>query len=534
MKTQKFSALLIITCLIGSLFTACAPAPAANSVQDVQGDIFTMRIQEDPETLDNVRTTSGTAEAVMSHTILERLIYIDQNNVMHGWLAESWQVSTDQKEVTFKLRQGVKFTDGTDFNADAVKFHFDRIMDKRNASPSLAYIGSLKQVAVVDPYTVKLVFASPYAGLWNVLNYAYFGFNSPTAVKQWGDEYGRHPVGTGPFILKEWIPGSKLTFVRNPNYVQYREDATNKGPAKLAKMVFLVIPEDGTAMAALQTGEITISGLNSDTLAQVQNDNRFKVVINKNGTHLQYVEFNYERAPFNDPLFREAISYAVDRESIVKSSRGGYASVDYSPLAVGLIGYDDAVAKQYGTPYNPQKAKDLLAQAGWKDTNGDGIVEKDGKSANFELRSYTGYTYITRSLEVFQKNLQDIGIKATPSLTDWGAFYPSLTKKDWDIAMIGWNWGDANVLKVLFRSPGHRGQIPADGTLDPVLDSLDTTMDPAQRIKIASEAQKLILQKYLVVPIQCAWNMFAIQANVMDLHYDHYGYFLMGDLWIQK
>ncbi len=358
--------------------------------------------------------------------MMERLIYIDTENNIHGWLAESWDISPDQKEVTFKLRQGIKFTDGTDFNAEAVKFHFDRILDKRNASPSLAYVGPLKDVVVVDPYTVKLVFTAPYAGLWNVLNYAYFGFNSPAAVQKWGDEYGRHPVGTGPFMLDQWIPGSKLSFIRNPNYVSVREDAVNKGPAKLGTLVFQVIPEDGTAMAALQTNEINISVLNADTLAQVENDSRFQIVINKNSTHIQYLEYNYERAPFNDPVFREALGYAIDRKTIVKSSRGGYASIDYSPLAVGLIGYDEAVANQYGTVYDPQKAKNLLASAGWADTNGDGIIEKDGKPAKFELRSYTGYAYVTRSLEVIQSNLKAVGIETNISLSDWGAFYPSL------------------------------------------------------------------------------------------------------------
>ncbi len=534
MKTRKVVRLVSILGMLSLLLSACGPGAPGPGAADVQGDRFVFRIQEDPETLDNVRTTSGAAEAVMANTFLERLIYIDTENVIHGWLAESWIVSPDQKEVTFKLRQGIKFTDGTDFNADAVKFHFDRIFDKRNASPSLAYVGSLTDVVAVDPYTVKMVFESPYAGLWNVLNYGYFGFNSPTAVQKWGDEYGRHPVGTGPFMLEEWIPGSRLTFVRNPIFKQVREDALNPGPAKLARLVFQVVQEDGTAMAALETGELNAGVLNPDTLAQVENDPKFTVVINRNSTHLQYLEYNYERPPFNDPVFREAIGYAIDRESIVKSSRGGYSSVAYSPLAVGLIGYDESVALQYGTLYNPQKAKDLLAQAGWKDTDGDGVVEKDGAPAEFELRTYSGYTYVTRSIEVIQRNLKDVGIDVKITQSDWGAFYPSLLKKDWDIAMIGWNWGDANVLKVLFRSPGHRGQIPPDPELDAVLDSLETTMDPVARNQIASQAQKLILERFLVTPIQCSWTMFAIQSTVMDFHYDHYGYLLPGDIWFQK
>ena len=276
---KKISILLVLVLLISGLASCKKAEPVYEDVPVPEGDTLTLRINEDPETLDNVHTTSGSAATVMALTFLERLIYIDRDNNVRGWLAESWTLSDDQKEVTFKLRQGIKFTDGTEFNADAVKFHFDRILDKKNASPSKAYFKPLQEVVVIDPYTVKMVFTTPFAGLWNILNYPYSGFNSPTAVNKWGDQYGRHPVGTGPFMLREWIPGSSVTFVRNPNYTPVREDAINKGPALLAQFKFLVIPEDGTAMAALQTGELDASILNSDTLPQVENDPQFSAKI---------------------------------------------------------------------------------------------------------------------------------------------------------------------------------------------------------------------------------------------------------------
>jgi peptide/nickel transport system substrate-binding protein len=531
---KKVSFILAMVLFV-SVLASCKPAqPVYEDVPVPEGDTMSMRINEDPETLDNVKTTSGSAATVMALTFVERLIYIGADNAVHGWLAESWTLSDDQKEVTFKLRQGIKFTDGTDFNADAVKFHFDRILDPANASPSKAYFKPLKEAVVIDPYTVKLVFTEPFAGLWNILTYSYAGFNSPTAVKKWGDQYGRHPIGTGPFMLKEWIPGSSVTFVRNPNYVQVREDAINKGPALLAQFKFLVIPEDGTAMAALKTGELDVSSLNADTLAQVKDNPLFTISIDKNSTSLHFIEFNLKKAPFDDPQFRTAIGYAVDRDAIVQSSRGGYSTAMYGPLAPGLIGYDASVGEQYGTPYNPEKARELLTSLGWVDTNNDGIREKDGKPAEFEMRSYTGYTYVIRTLEILQQNFADVGIKLKITQADWGVFYVALKLNSLDMDLMRWTWGDMDVMTVLFRSPGHTGHAPADAELDGVLDALETTMDYNQRIELAKQAQVLLLQKMIIVPVQADWMMFATKANLHDFHFDRTGNIIPGDIWFEK
>lgn len=532
---MKTISIFVVLILLLTGLAACKPAePVLEDVPIPAGDSFTLRIAADPESLDNVRTTSGDAESVMAMTFLERLIYIDQDNVIHGWLAESWTISSDQREVTFKLRQGIKFTDGTDFNADAVKFHFDRILDPKNASPVKAYYGSLQQAVVVDPYTVKLVFKEPFAGLWNVLNYAYSGFNSPTAVQKWGDKYGRHPIGTGPFMLREWLPGSSLTFVRNPNYTQVRDDAINKGPALLAQVKFQVIAEDGTAMAALTTGELDASILNADTLPQVQGNPLFNIYTNKNSTSLHFIEFNAEKAPFNDPQFRTALGYAVDRDAIVQSSRGGYSTAMYNPLAPGLMGYDASIGEQYGTPYDPAKANQMLTDLGWVDTDNDGIREKDGQKASFGMWSYSGYTYVIRTLEILQQNFKAVGIEINIKQSDWGAFYPSQKKDTLDMDLMRWTWGDMDVMTVLFRSPGDRGHIPPDAELDKVLDSIETTMDPVQRIDLAHQAQVLLLQRMLIIPIQADWTMYALKASVRDFHGDHYGYIIPGDIWFQK
>ena len=367
-----------------------------------------------------------------------------------------------------------------------------------------------------------------------MITYGYFGFNSPTAVEKWGDQYGQHPVGTGPFVFESWTPGSQIVMVRNDNYKQLRDDAIVKGPPLADKVVLTVIPEEGTAQAALQTGEILMAQIRGDVVPQFLGDPRFKIDINKNGVAIHFIDFNYDKAPFNDPAFRRALGYAVDRASIVAASRNGYSWEALNLLAPGLPGYDAEITKQYGTPYDPEKAKMLLADDGWTDTNGDGLLDKDGQAAKWELRSYAGFAYNDRTMEIIQSNFKDIGIELTLQTSDWGVFFPSLLTKDWDMAVMNWDWSDAGVLNVLWRSPGYRGHLPADPELDPVLDSVQSTMDPDKRLEYAKEAQKLLLQKMIAVPIQSNWSVTVQQANVRDFHYDYIGYIVPGDIWLEK
>jgi peptide/nickel transport system substrate-binding protein len=540
------STLIILSVLLTSCGAAPTAAPSTPVVQTLiqtvvvaptavpkGGDTLTFAISLDPETLDNTKTTSETVASVLEEFLMEGLVYFGQDGTVKGQLAESWDVSADNLQITFHLRHGVKFHDGTDFNADAVKFQFDRIMDPATASPALAYIPTLTAVDVVDPYTAKFTFSKPDASFWVMLTYAYFAFNSPTAVKAEGDQYGRHPVGTGPFMFDSWIPGSQITLVKYPGFQQWRDDTINKGPALADKIVLYVIPEAGTVAAALQTGEILVSNLTADILPNFVSDPNFKITINKQAQSMQFLEFNNNKAPFNDVNFRKAISYAIDRQSIVTNSRGGYADASLGLMAPGIPMYDPSAGTTYGLAYDPAKAKELLTQLGWV-AGSDGILVKDGVKASWTIKSFSGYTYVTRSLEVIQQNLADVGIQVKLELSDWSAFFPSLLDNSLDMDMMRWSWNDPGVLTVLWRSPGYRGHMPADATQDALLDSLLTTMDPAKRAEISSQAQALLLQNMVAVPLQANWIIYAVRSNVQDYHLDYMGLPLIVDTWLTK
>lgn len=517
-----FRRLLLILTLLAGLIPGSLPVHAADLS-------LHFRLSEDPETLYNVKSVSLTVNSLLTSYILESLVYFDADGQPKPWLAESWTVSPDQKQITFKLRSGVVFTDGTPFDAAAVKFHFDSIMDKANASPLLPRLGSLESVEVVDPHTVRFTFAKPYAPFLNYIAGALGGINSPTAVKKSGIQYGRHPVGTGPYMLTSWLPGTELNLARNPHFHQYRGDALNKGAPYAAKVVLTVISEESVSLAALQTHELMAATISADAITALSKDTAFHVVINKTVNNLLFLEFNQRRAPFSDINFRRAISYAINRDAVAMAAFNSYASPALGPLALGIPGFDPKIGQEYGTPYNPAKAREILAKVGWT-RDGGGPLMKDGKPAVFVIKSYAGFQTIDNTLAVIQSNLADLGIKVSLDTSDWGTFYPSLKADNWDMDLMRWTSSDPSVLTQLFRSPGHRGATLANPEQDAILDRCGTLMDAAARAACVGEAQTSLAKNVVIAPIVSNWLVTATQADVKDYHLDYFNNLIPGDV----
>ena len=298
-------------------------------------------------------------------------------------------------------------------------------------------------------------------------------------------------------------------------------------------MTLSVIPEEAVALAALETKELTSAILVGDAVQKVEKDPKLKLIVLKRATNIMYLEFNQNHAPFDDPAFRRAIGYAIDRDAMAKVAFGNYGSAAYSPLASGIPGYSEEVAQKYGTPFDLKKAKAMMAEAGWK-PGADGVLVKDGKKASFKMQTYSGFAYVERALAVAQNNLGDLGIKVDVTTSDWGTFYPGLLKGDWDIAMVRWGWSDASVLSNLFRSPGHRKSLKPAPEQDAVLDKCNATVDPDARNACVAEAQKMILENATMVPIFTNYTVVAAQPDVQDYTLDFFSYLIPGDIRVPK
>ena len=520
----------------------CAPAdsgetgaaPAADGPQQ-GGFILTANI-EDPDSLDPHKTIMATASGIQGW-IYDTLFYIGDDGLPHGLLAESWTVGDEGKVLTVTLREGRMFHDGTPVDAQAVEYTFNRMLDPATAAPAKDQTGPLESVTATDDRTVEFVFSEPYPPFFFAASGSYFGIISPTAVEELGDDYGRQPVGSGPFMFEEWKAGQEITLVRNPDYVNVREDRNNKGAPYVDGIIFKNVPEVGTRIAALETNEINVLGLSRESVPRFEGDPDFAVISAEETASINFVEFNYKRPPFDDPAFRRAFGMAIDKEAIQAGAYGGYGSLNYNPYPNGNPGYDPAIGDELGMHYDPEAAAAALDELGWRDEDGDGTLEAhgvtgvdDGTPAEWTCWTYP-FEIKQRECEIIQANMADIGITIDVELTDFGTMAAEMPKGEFDFDVMRWTWNEPVILSLLFKCPGWK-ELLCDPDLDEMLAEADTEMDPSARLEKVKEIQRYILEQGIIVPFVSDWYITASAADVHDLRYDATFGLTYDDVWI--
>jgi len=350
--------------------------------------------------LDVADTIDGPSFDVI-YNVHEGLVDFSENGDIVPVLAKNWSLSGDQLQWTFKLRDDVTFQDGTKFNAQAVKFNFDRVMDPAKAHANLKqWEPYVESVDVVDDYTVRITTKKPYGSLLSLLA-SDFGkiMNSPTAVEKFGKDYGRNTVGTGPFMLKSWTPGVKLVIEKYPNYW--------RGAPVLDSVEYRPSPEGSARVLALEGGDVDlINQVPAQDLARFQKDDDIQLQ-HKTTSRLFYWAYNHTKDVWSDPKIRLALNLAVNRESIVKNILYGSGEVSnsyISPSVAGSIPID-----VYG--YNPNKARKLLEEA------------KFPFDEALTLYATEGRYYQDRQIaEAIQGMLAEVGVKFNIEIIEWGAF----------------------------------------------------------------------------------------------------------------
>jgi len=513
-----------------STFATAVPAtsaPAAGSAAAggtpqaaATGGTMHLATSAEPDALDPAKTIQLNADS-FNDNLYDRLVFIGPDRLPHPWLSEKWDISQDGKQITFTIRKGIKFHDGTDLDGAAVKFSFDRILDPATASPAKAQIGTLQSVDLVDPVTVRFNFSAPYAPFFTNVSLGYGGIVSPTAVKKSGDAFGHNPVGSGPFKLKEWVTGQRITLERYADYKNFRTDGTNTGSAYLDALEFKIIADTATRLAALQSGELDVSDVDVQQIDKIKSDPKYQIVIWKDATDMDFFEYA-NKEPFTDLAVRQAIAYSIDRDSIVKSAWNGYATANLNPQPVGVAGWDAAIGQQYGYAFNLDKAKKVLADGGY--TPGpNNILQKNGKPLAFTMLVYSNSPPAKTAAEIVQATLQSIGIKMDIQIIEFGAEQPLLSAGKFDLDFMRWTWPDPVIESLLFKSPGWTKQL-SDPDLDKLLAVADTTLDPEKRVAANHEIQKYILQKAYIAPIATDWIIRAARANVKGYAWDAIGY----------
>jgi len=400
--------------LIGSIFlTITFLIPIAHAQKPIYGGSITIAQGVEPPGLDPTTATSAVIPRVVYSNILEGLVKIDRNGKIAPALVRDFKISKDGKEYTFILKKGVKFHDGKPFDAEDVKFTFERLMDPKTATAHPEYYKDIDSVQVVDSHTVKIK-------MKNVNSMFLFNLARPDSIivnKQAVDRLKSAPIGTGPFKFVEWVRGDHITLAKFDDYHR-------KGIPYLDKVTFNFIGDPSAQIASLKAGDIDVIAydVSPENALLLEKDPKFKV-LNGYTTTKVILSTNNSRKPFNDVRIRRAMAHAIDRTALIKGAMSGYGVSIGSHMDPGNPYYVD-LTPYY--PYNPEKAKQLLKEAGYA----------DGFEAVIKLPER--YVYARRSGEIIADMFSQVGIRLKIELTEWGQWIDRVFKNaDYDLTVIG-------------------------------------------------------------------------------------------------
>jgi peptide/nickel transport system substrate-binding protein len=352
-----------------------------------------------------------------------------------GDLAESWDISPDGLIITFHLKKGTKWADGVEFTADDVMFGYRTIIDEKTPTPYKEDYLQVKKAEILDRYTFRVAYEKPFAPAlttWGNLVVL------PKHILEGKDitktDFGRDPIGMGPYKLNKWISGQELVLDSNKDYFE--------GRAYIARYIYKVIPDPATLFLELQAGSVDMMGLTPLQYSKQTESDFFKTNFQKFRYPVPsytYMGFNLKHPWFKDKKVRQAIAHAIDKSEIVDVVLFGLGSPATGPYVPNTWYYNPDV-KRY--EYNPERAKELLKEAGWKDTDGDGIVDKDNKPFKFTILTNMGNRLRMNTATIIQWRLAKIGIKVEIRLLEWSTFINEfIDKRRFEAVILGWSLG---------------------------------------------------------------------------------------------
>lgn len=478
-------------------------AGGAATVQGKAGGTLNFGAWQTPDTMDPQKTGLAATSRILFQVLQPLVWMFPGDSTSYPGLAEKWDISQDGKSYTFTLRQGIKFHNGEPFNADAVKWTFDRMADK--SQQTLATLPQYDHTEKINDNTAKIVFTNVYGPFLGLLSasVAYMPI-PPKQSKENPDQFGLTPAGTGPFIVKEYVPKSHATLVKNPDYNWAPEGYFKRnGPAVLDQINWRIIEEPATRVATLQSGEIDMAeDLAAALVAQVESDKRFQMIYHDTLGCPRQVMLNAEKFPTDDKIVRQAMSYAINKSTITDTVFKKTRQPRYGPLEPLTPGYNPEVEKYYH--FDAAKAKQLLDEAGWKVNQATGIREKDGKALK-ALFIVIANDKFDEPAQVIQANFKDVGIDLELRTESEPTVFNTYNRGDQNLANIFW-WGtDPQSLYSLFHSSnvekGFNWSHYKNPELDKLLEQGQQVTKMEERIPYYQKAQIMIMDDAATIPI---------------------------------
>ncbi|NOX44458.1 MAG: ABC transporter substrate-binding protein [Caldiserica bacterium] len=461
------------------------------------GGELVVAVSTEPPTLDPTANPAAAIDLILHHNLYECLVQVGPDGDFRPQLAESWEASADGRTWTFRLRRGVRFHDGTPFDAEAVRRSFLRAMSPDTPNPHPEYYADIAAVEAVDAHTVRFQLKEPVPYFLAILAQA----DSAIVPKpRTGEPLGEHPVGTGPFRFVEWRPGDRIVLERNPDY--YMPEIP-----RVDRVSFRFIPDGAARALALQAGDVDIAvDIPYQTAKALEGNPAFTVVSGPMNL-VQILAINNARTPFADLRVRQAIAHAIDREKIIELVALGYATPIGGPIPPGMPYYVD-LTDLY--PYDPERARELLAEAGYP----RGFEATMTLPSNYEFHVKTG--------ELIAAQLGAVGIGVSIRLVDWGTWLERVyAQADYDLTVIG----HIGRLDPALMLTGYGAERPdyyfrrgwRNAELEELLEEGKTCMDPERRREIYARAQRIIAEEVVNYFIQDPHRIIAARAGIGGL-----------------
>ncbi len=523
--------------------TPAAPAAATptETPRQASGRIVVGRTG-DADSLDPHHTIASISWQVFTN-IYDPLVSWDANLHIEGILAREWEISDDGLEYTFTLRDGITFHDGTEFNADAVKFTFDRILDPETGAPAASWIASLESTEVVDPLTVRMRLKEAFAPFLGNICSAYFGIVSPAAVEKYGDEFGKNPVGTGPWKFKEWRTGEEIVLERNPDYKNFHSYVENKGAPLVNELVFRNIPDEQTQIAAFETGEINVLAVPPHAVADLESNPDVQLFRVEQSVGISFLEFHMDppqgeygavfRPPFDDIRVRQAVAYGVNADEIIATVLEGLAVRNYGPLPTGVACYDPAI-EQFGYHYDPQRAAQLLDEAGWALPSGGSVRQKNGQPLQVTLWTWNATTQ-EKVAQVIQNQLNQIGFDVKLETMEPGSLLARLGTAD-DTShfdLMSWGWTEPHMLLMMTQTTAGIGLYRPEEYQTLVVEA-SRVVDHEERCRLYLEAMKIMLRDAAMVPLWSPVSVVGARKEVKGFKIGPQGIYVYEDATIES
>ncbi|MFP4484430.1 MAG: glutathione ABC transporter substrate-binding protein [Spirochaetota bacterium] len=469
------AALVMALVAIGGAF-----ATGAQEMEQVDRDTLTIGMGAEPESLDPVNMTSAPAATVGEH-VVERLIYMEEDGSLTPMLATSWESNDEGTVWTFSIREGVEFHDGEPLNAEAVAANLRRFVDPDVGAAYAFLLGTVEEIEAVDEYTLELRLSQPFAPILSHLSHSFVGIVSPAQLDGLeADGTFEVPIGTGPYEMVRWNRGESISLEVNNDY--WGDVPT------IPNVNFRFIPESSALIVALETGDIdAMMRVPPQEVDRLESDPNIEVV-RQSSVRTIYIGFNNVKEPFDDVRVRRALNYAVDKEAIVNGLFEGFTVSD-APVVPAVFGHESVGPYEY----DPERAEELLAEAGYPD--------------GFEMTIHhpTGrYTLDATVAEVIQDQLSEVGIDVTLETREWSSYLDFTSQPpeeaEYDSFMLGWGTvtldSDYGLYALLhsrqWNPDGNNRGFYENEEVDELLDEARVATSLSEREELYAEAIELI------------------------------------------